>query len=344
MCMPILVAQLGLRSTTFTYFNTLDKIKTIFLNFAYSPSVNRSSFEEGKYYEALVKQVCTQNKIPLEKTEVYFIHSDHNFDTKYISKGFDEVLISANDTDCVFVDGSLIAVNNQIHSSCDINFLNYFSNKNEKLNKDLYGLTGQNEDLLNEIHDSYLKKVLFDKELQVSPMNIYKNVVFTGPRFYKRPELSPADIRFIIDVCSWDEVITLQMDSDNSLVPNLILKSKDPKSYDQTLEKNPFRDLGTLVNTNGIAEVLVSSDDGTNQLFDLSENELFLIPLGATERVKVKVKPKGQSMKEYLVSGGSYGVIFDSRNKRGSDYLQQERNDSFWLGQRLELSESLNRI
>jgi len=342
--MPTLVVQLGLRSTTFTYYSSLDKVKTYYLNFAYSHSVNRSSFDEVLYYEALVKQMCSQNKIPLEKTDIYFINSDHCFISKYKCKDITELLNVGFDSDVVYVDGTMVAAGQDIHSSCDINFLNYFSNKNDKLNKDLYALTCNNEDMLNEINDNFLKKVFYSGELKLKPLNLYKNVVFTGPRFYKRPELNPADMRFILDTCSWGESITLQMDSENSLLSNLLLKSINPGVFESAIEKNPYRSLGTLLNTNGPAEVLVISDEGTNQLFDLDTNELFLIPLGVTERVKVKLKSKGLPMKEFLVSGGSYGVIFDSRDKRGTEYLQQDRNDSFWLSQRLELSESLNRL
>lgn len=342
--MPTLVVQIGLRSTTLTYFSSLDKTKTIYLNFAYSPHINRTSFEEGEYYEALVKQICSQNKISLEKTEVVLVCTDHHITSKYKCLGLDEIMAINSDTDMLYIDGNLVSINGQIHNSADVHFLNFFSNKNEKLNKDLYSITFSNEDLLNEIHDNYLKKVLFTKELTLSPLNLYKNVVLTGPRFFRRPNLSPADIRLILDVCNWDEVITLQMDSDNSLAANLVLKTKDVSAFEQKSETNPYRSLGSLINTNGEAEVLVSSDEGTNQLFDLAVNELFLVPLDASERVRVKVKPKGQLMKEYVLSGGSYGLIFDSRLKRDTQYLEQDRNDAFWLGQRLELSESLNRI
>jgi len=136
-------------------------------------------------------------------------------------------------------------------------------------------------------------------------------IVFAGSRFSRPKSIDYLDYILALDLVRNQGIYNLYLDRKNAVVLTTMLKM-----YKKDIEANPLQytePLGTLVNSPGDTECLVSSEVGTGQFFDVKKDNIFLVPadLSGQETVSVKNILLG-SVKDF-VHGGKMGLIVDTR-------------------------------
>jgi hypothetical protein len=138
------------------------------------------------------------------------------------------------------------------------------------------------------------------------------DLFFTGSKFAEKvldPEL---DYILIMDMINTPGVYKIFKDSRNAFVLLSLLnefhKKKKVPAFEDYAEL-----VGTLIKIPGPLECYVGGGEGTGQVFDLAQDELFVVPIDSSSVVDITVKsPSLDKMLERKVCGGKIGLIFNS--------------------------------
>lgn len=109
-------------------------------------------------------------------------------------------------------------------------------------------------------------------------------------------------------------IYNLKIDTTNTYLHSLLIKNYNSNIYNQ-LKRSTINTLGTLINSPGESSFLLKPDLENSRLLDLQENKFFITPLAETSVMNVVIKNKTLGSKDVSVSGGSLGLILDTRDK-----------------------------
>lgn len=168
----------------------------------------------------------------------------------------------------------------------------------------------------------YLQNTLSPKTLnpknQKNKKEYYKKtkqLTFTGDRFTKY-QMFPDGTYFLITSLLEDfGIFNIQIDTQNISTHKLNYE----KNF-TTVAQNPALDFansneaiinaGTFIKFTGEAECLFQSQVGAQQLFQLQQNQVHIVPLALGEKAKITIKGSGFDTVDATVEGGELGVVF----------------------------------
>lgn len=141
-----------------------------------------------------------------------------------------------------------------------------------------------------------------------------KPILFTGDRFSSSIRSVNGSHLFLLDLLKMPGIYEVKIDDKNAFSTLALLSEYDP-AYTNALNEYEFESLGTVVNTPGSAECLLSNEDGSSQLFDVKANDIFVIPVEAQATPRLMVKNSVLGTRDVTIKGGSKGLIIDTRIK-----------------------------
>lgn len=98
----------------------------------------------------------------------------------------------------------------------------------------------------------------------------------------------------------------------------------DNKKY-QEIDVPEYFEMGSIVNIPDEISCSTLKDGEPFQQFKLSKNEIFTLPLTFQDKVDVVVKSKKYGELKKTLSGGAFGVVFDTREKSYDTVLPLEK-------------------
>jgi len=140
-------------------------------------------------------------------------------------------------------------------------------------------------------------------------------IVFTGDRFAKRDYEPVFKYALALDLFNGPGYYYVRIDE---VITHLIL-SELIKQYNPDLVVDVseiIENVGTFALVPGETEVLVSTALETGQFFDLKSDTVFISPLDSSVPTGIKIKNKNIGNLEGEMTGGTLGVLFDTRVKR----------------------------
>lgn len=178
-----------------------------------------------------------------------------------------------------------------------------------------------------------------------------KPMVFTGGRFAKFSHNPIATFLLALDLLKVPGLHEVLIDSGNKFPLFSLLNykfndaankksEKDDKEAvsflsedimkvnDEEIYESEFINVGTVLNAAGGVECLFEVEAGNSQFIDLKANKLFIFPLDTGEKARIVVDGKSTGHIETKVSGGSLGLVIDTREKGGADFLKTSSNQN----------------
>ena len=151
--------------------------------------------------------------------------------------------------------------------------------------------------------------------LRSAPQQV--KLYISGDRFHM--PANDIDVRattymLLFDILKTPGFFDLTIDSSNILINLLLLAHHKPEFHKLFLDYQ-FDSLGTLINTPGQTECLIKRNSGNSQLITIPTNNLYLLPLGKSDRATILLKSHLLGKFEKVVSGGTLGVVIDTRDK-----------------------------
>ena len=131
---------------------------------------------------------------------------------------------------------------------------------------------------------------------------------FAAPYGFYNTEI---DYILILNLIKKAGIFEVELDRERYLILQYILKAYDKSA--QLMAEGKVEKLGTLINTYGEAECLITSEIGTSQLLDIEKDKVFVLPLNYNERAHLTIKSQKIGTMEKDVTGGKLGLIFDTR-------------------------------
>ena len=165
----------------------------------------------------------------------------------------------------------------------------------------------------------------FDSHVRYANFQFDKTrpIVFTGERFSKESVKDPVTYILVLDMLRTVGIFDVRIDSDN-VMPLLAAFSAYNNRFDDVLTNWQLWPLGTVLITYGSVECLVEKSNGSKQLIDVGPNELFLVPLEADSRSRIKVKNNLIGNLEKEVHGGVLGLVIDTREKNNPKFFNEK--------------------
>lgn len=298
--MPILSFYEGYTELSFGVFE--DKIDADVANiyrfpYTYSNNLFENSFPREQFYKDVFSVACKELNTNIKNCTLYnsgFLSvPELPFESKNSVSVFSNLASSV-----IYVSSQMIALNKEFYSYMPLDA--NVGDLNARMNLDMY-----HNIISADSHDVVLKDALLREIISRSTFNLSQGeFIFTGDRF-REFSLNPSLAYLLIfDLLKDPGVFFLRLDKDN-------LYAHSVSIGDSTLTY-PY--IGTLINIPGDVECLYETDVGTSQLFDLKEDNIFMLPLNPGSDARIMVKSSSQSF-EQTVLGGSLGVIIDTRDK-----------------------------
>ncbi len=175
--------------------------------------------------------------------------------------------------------------------------------------------------------NTYLKSVLPDDGYGFDKT---KPIVFTGDKFAKTQNLADRYL-LIIDTTKQEGIFDLYYDVDERLPPLGLFSLYNAEAYARVFESLEMQRLGTLVSARGGVECLVENPVGSRQIFDVKDNDMFVLPLPPDMESRVVVKAASLGTVEKVIRGGELGFIVDTRDK-GAAAKSDLKDINRWRG------------
>lgn len=173
----------------------------------------------------------------------------------------------------------------------------------------------------------YLQNTLspqtLDSKIQKSKKEHFKKtkyLTFTGDRFTKY-HMFPDGTYFLITSLLEDfGIFNIQIDTQNisthklNYEKNFTTLSQNP-ALDFASSSNAVIKAGTFIKFSGAVDCLFQSQVGAQQLFQLQQNQVHIVPLALGEKAKITIKGSGIDTVDANVEGGELGVVFMNFDK-----------------------------
>lgn len=298
--MPILSFYEGYTELSFGVFE--DKIDAEVANifrfpYTYSNNLFENSFPRDKFYKDVFSVAGKELNFDLKNCALYNASFLSVPELPFESKKSTSVFSNLSNS-VIYVSSQMIALNKEFYSYMP--FDANIGDMNFRMNLDMY-----HNIISLDSHDVVLKDALLREIIQRSTFNLESGeFILTGDRFREFAHNPSLTYLLIFDLIKDPGVFFLRLDKDNLYAHSVSIE-------DSTLSY-PY--IGTLINIAGNVECLYETEVGTSQLFDLKEDNIFMLPLNPGSDAKIMVKSSNQSF-EQKVLGGSLGVVIDTREK-----------------------------
>ena len=93
--------------------------------------------------------------------------------------------------------------------------------------------------------------------------------------------------------------------------------------YDKSLVTDAyeyFEKLGSFIRTGGACECLFSTGLGDDQLIEIEENKIFVLPVMLESPARLSIKSRDLGTIDIRTTGGKIGLVFDTRSEERSIY------------------------
>ena len=330
--MPILSVNIGRSEVSLLAFNSIDDFKV----YNYPYVINDPSF-----LKELIKTASKELKIPtLAKYDLLVCGfpeiPDIGMEAK-LAMTLDKVSASIKGFFPVFVSNFSILTASSFLSAAkleyvDVTLSDFFPNLS------IYPYLVPNDSLEQFTLDNFVR--FFPNELIANNINV--PMVFSGDRFGYMFNNDPLSYMLIFDLVKTLGVYELRVDS-NNILANLAMIARYDDKYSNILAEYKFESLGVLINAEGTVEGLIETEDGTRQLFEVKNEQLFVVPL-ALGRNRIVLKNAQLGTIEKTVLGGTLGLIVDTRPKNNPEiynatYIEKQLN--IWANSVKEVITSL---
>jgi hypothetical protein len=317
--MSVLSAYIGASSVNALLYFDEKKFSYINFPFVYSDSLFSNYTNPTDFYKEIFKNICKQNKAKFSECDIlltgYAYTPDINIETA-LSMSLNEALNSVTGYFPIVVNNCSVVTTRNVLSYVDL------------LSKTKEGEPVMSLDEINHYANLTLYPQIAPVDMSVK-LNIDKNIsskthvnpialdensplLFTGSRFNRlyNPENPELDYMLMLSLLDAEGIYEIKLDRDISAILMSMLKVhlKSAGTIEDTVEP-----AGVLVSSSGEVECLVESDMGTQQMIDVEKNRIFILPVDASESVRLLIKSVSFGTVEKVVSGGSLGVVFDTR-------------------------------
>lgn len=214
---------------------------------------------------------------------------------------------------CVFVNRYGVLTQDFAGSCASLNSLNIGSPVN---------LTQEEIDKINFAFNSYIFPQIIpnnifdtleeDNSLRFTNIEPGDKMIITGDRFFERG----TNISYILafDLIKKVGVYDFKIDTNNMWILLELVNKMDEKLGAVLSADTNFMG-GTLVNSPGGAECLVSGEEGGDRLLEVKENSILVLPLNKGSKTKITVKGSALNTVQKIVWGGDFGLVIDTRPK-----------------------------
>lgn len=315
--MPIFACYIGSSSVT-TAVQKKDGTFTVNrFPFVYSPNLFNSKLDESGFYKIVLEEVAKSFKAKLSDFELLIAHrpnlSDLKIDAK-INVDVTQLFPKCDEKYIVLVEGLTVFTPDYRKTDKpgqDLLFKNALSDDTFVANLTLYPQLLPRE--LNEI--LAVDSLTVTSFLQDGGGVVSQHpIVFTGDRFAQEDGQGIYKYALVSDLLIHSGYYYVEIDTGNSVILKALLRKYDPSvSFEGIPEPE---EVGTFALVPGNTEVLISSDMGTGQFFDIKKDSIFVAPLDVSSKSSVSIKNKYVGDSEGIVKGGTLGLVFDTREQR----------------------------
>ena len=144
-------------------------------------------------------------------------------------------------------------------------------------------------------------------ELGYKPHDILS---FSGSRFSRTVVYEYLDWILAFDLVRKAGIFEVFLDRKNAIPLFNLIKKYKPEI---TLDPKPYLEsLGTLINSPGDTECLLTSDVGTNQFFDVKKDGFYAVPILSGTSSSLSIKSRTLGNLNMVISGGRAGLIINT--------------------------------
>lgn len=318
--MPILSFYEGYSELSFClYSNDLENSCKMFrFPYTYSHNLFANSFPREHFYKDVFNLAGKELGVNIAECDLYTIGFLAPPEVPFeVTKSV--VLFSSMPENYIYLSSMMFALQNVAHSFFPTNV--EFSDKDFRANLDLYHniVYYDSRDIVQK--DALLRAIVSQNNISVP----FSDVTYTGDRLREFDINKPLTYLLLFDLIRNPGSFYLKMDIENRFAHSLLVPDLDVTA----------QNLGTLINVPGEVECLYETGFASPQLFELKSNNIFILPLDSTTEARVMLK-SGEYKLEQKITGGSLGLIIDTRDKR--------RNIDFQEMYINYISQAINRI
>ena len=317
--MPLCVIYAGLSCVSILAVKSPnDKIQ---LNFPYSYSdYFTGNFKNKKnFIEALIDRFFQDNnlnKSDFQFASCWYPEIPNLGDNIGLDISLNQLIKEYSDYElCVFVNRYGILTQDFGSSCASFSAANSTQEDIEKINFTFNSYTFP-QIIPNNIFDMLEE----DNGLRFTDIELKDKMMITGDRFFERG----TNISYILsfDIIKKVGVYDFKIDTKNMWVLLELVKracAVERLKMDEKLGDILSSDVnfmgGTLVNSPGGAECLVSGEEGSDRLLEVKENSIFVLPMNKGSKTKITVKGSLLNTTQKTVWGGDFGLVIDTRPK-----------------------------
>ncbi|MFC1700511.1 hypothetical protein ACFLZ4_02625 [Patescibacteria group bacterium] len=311
--MPTLAAYFGTSVSSFLIRNGQD-LEFVKFPYVYSKGLFSNQCTKSQFYRYLIETILRERGMSLGSCEVSvcgFLEPPEFAFGPTVSCSVVDTISSAEKFYPVFVAGSSLLTRDVISSfssfepskstdEIDINYLSNLSIFPQMVPSDLSAQANLDEDVSNKVPGG----------LSIASDT---SIVFTGDRFAQNIADKGLHYILMLELIKSVGIYDLYLDTNNKVpLVNLLEHDFDNLSYTSRV--------GTFINTSSGVECLLTTGVGDDQFFEVKKNRIYVMPLTSEGEVKLSVKGADIGSREVNVSGGTLGLIFDTREQKGSIY------------------------
>jgi len=326
--MPILAAYIGAHDVTGLIYKSPDEYTFWSYPYVYSHELFSAFTTETAFYRYLFEQMCKESGLKLSECDVIlsgFLQPPKLELGLKMYVSMYELLLRCENYYPIMINNYALATKDQMFSSkplediaeaLDLTEENFYANLSlfpQVVVSDLVSRVDMDAKLL--------------KTVQNFKINSDKPLVFLGSRFNDIHGISDVNMMLVLQILQGTGIYEVYIDVYSKTILTNLLKlylGKEPGISDHP-EK-----LATIVSIPNNLECLIASQIGTSQIIDLEKDKIFVLPLPKDERTKILLKPQGNPQIEKIVSGGTAGVIFDTRVQK-NDFVTAYRQFSTFI-------------
>jgi hypothetical protein len=303
-----------------------DSGKLSFFNFpyAYSPEIFSNFCSQDQFYKSLFDTILKERKTKLSQYEVIttgFLQPPKlPFDVKY-SANLTDLLSKVKGYYPILVSNFSVATKSDVTSL--IPFINdatspefkiaddqadYYANLSiypQLVPMDMAAQIDLDQALLKSVPQEMLSKLGTDP------------IVLTGSRFLPyQPNREPNYV-FMLNLIKKPGFYQFYLDKNNALILLQLLKTfKKAQTKATYAFDNYIESAGTFVSTTCDSECMLTTDVGTSQFFEVTKNNIYILPLDKDSKATLSIKSHDLGSVEKQVKGGAVGLVIDSRENK----------------------------
>lgn len=320
--MAFLAAHFDVSGVDFLFKRTKRNTEFFHFPYVYSKGIFSNQCSEKEFYTYLIEKLLLEREIKPSLctivTSGFFNPPDIDFKTK-LSVEVSSLIEDSNEFIPIFINNCAFVTKGVISSQerCQEEFTSLdqdFGRRDDDANIFCYPQVIP-EDVSSQIS---IDSKIFDKIPNKLTFESGRKLVFTGGRFSHKIPYKELDYVLILEVLRGLGVFDVYLDSFNSFS---LLKTM--QIYDKSLITDAhgyFEKLGSFIRTGGACECLFSTGLGDDQLIEIEENKIFVLPVMLESPARLSIKSRDLGTIDIRTTGGKIGLVFDTRLEERSIY------------------------